>query len=433
MSACKWLEEATEMLLALFTVYLFYLYFRMFFGRKKNIRELFGIIVLVLWQAGIPEVINGLPKAWNIGATVGLTLFAVENVFEGKAWMKCFFAVTFATIWMLSEMLVGSVLMIYGESLAERQVFGAFASRLLFFVIILALRKVFTDEKVTGLPAGYSILIVLIPMGSIYIMNAVFVLAYRTDWRYAERYSLVSGLILLFINVLVFYIYIRLADDLRIRRMNLVYEQQLDLCERHQEERELSMLQMRDVRHCMRNHLLSILAYAERGEREELIRFVTDIIEDGRLGTSREVSTGNIVTDSLVGYWKKIAENAGIEFLADLSIPMEMPFRGADISLIMGNLLENAVEGAGKAEGRKYIRLKMKYDKSNLLIIVENSYRGKLAKGKGEELKTTKTDISNHGIGLPSVRRAAGKYQGVLSIDTTEPGRFLARVVLYGS
>lgn len=99
----------------------------------------------------------------------------------------------------------------------------------------------------------------------------------------------------------------------------------------------------------------------------------------------------------------------------------------------MGNLLENAVEGAGRAEGRKYIRLKMKYDKNNLLITIENSYRGKLAKGKGEELRTTKTDTSNHGIGLPSVRRAADKYQGVLSVDTTEPGRFLARVVLYGS
>lgn len=90
------------------------------------------------------------------------------------------------------------------------------------------------------------------------------------------------------------------------------------------------------------------------------------------------------MTDSLVGYWKKKAEDAGIEFLTDLSIPMEMPFRGADISLIMGNLLENAVEGAGRAEGRKYIRLKMKYDKNNLLITIENSYRGKLAKGKGE-------------------------------------------------
>ena len=218
MSACKWMAD---MLLAMFTVYLFFLYFGMFFERrKKNIRVLLGVIVLVLWQVGIPEVINELPKAWNIGTTVGLALFVVANVFEGKAWMKSFFAVTFAAIWMLAEMLIGSVLMIYGESIVERQIFGAFASRFLFFLIILALRKVFTNEKVTGLPTGYSILIIFIPTGSIYIMNAVFVLAYRTDWEYAEGYSLVSGLILLFINVLIFYIYIRLADDLRIRRMN---------------------------------------------------------------------------------------------------------------------------------------------------------------------------------------------------------------------
>lgn len=315
MSACKWMAD---MLLAMFTVYLFFLYFGMFFERrKKNIRVLLGIIVLVLWQVGIPEVINELPKAWNIGTTVGLALFVVANVFEGKAWMKGFFAVTFAAIWMLAEMLIGSVLMIYGESIVERQIFGAFASRFLFFLIILALRKVFTNEKVTGLPTGYSILIIFIPTGSIYIMNAVFVLAYRTDWEYAEGYSLVFGLILLFINVLIFYIYIRLADDLRIRRMNLVYEQQLDLCARHQEERELSVLQMRDVRHGMRNHLLSILAYAEKGEREKLIQFVTDIIEDGRLRPSEEINTGNIVTDSLVGYWKKKAEDAGIEFLTE--------------------------------------------------------------------------------------------------------------------
>lgn len=32
------------------------------------------------------------------------------------------FAVTFAAIWMLAEMLIGSVLMIYGESIVERQI-----------------------------------------------------------------------------------------------------------------------------------------------------------------------------------------------------------------------------------------------------------------------------------------------------------------------
>lgn len=263
-------------------------------------------------------------------------------------------------------------------------------------------------------------------------MNAVFTLAHSTGWRYAEVYSIVSVMILLFINVLIFYIYIKLADDLQVKRMNVVYEQQLELCERHQEETEISMLQMRDVRHSMRSHCISILAYAERGECKHIIRFVNDVIEDGKLELSGTVNTGNIVTDSLIGYWGRIAENEGIVFRSELSIPMEMPFKGADISLILGNLLENAVEGAAKAEKKKYIRLKIKYDKRNLLIIVENSYKGEMVKGKGKELKTTKTDTASHGIGLSSVRRAAGKYHGTVSIDDTIPECFVIRVVLYG-
>ena len=196
--------------------------------------------------------------------------------------------------------------------------------------------------------------------------------------------------------------------------MNVVYEHQLDLCERHQEETEISMLQMRDVRHSMRNHFISILAYAEKGECERIIKFVDDVIENGNLKLSEKVNTGNIVIDSLVGYWKRTAENGGIEFRSELSIPMEIPFKGADISLILGNLLENAVEGATKANEKKYIRLKLKYDRKNLLIMVENSYKGNLVKGKGEELKTTKADTDNHGIGLASVRRAVGKYHGTV-------------------
>ena len=121
-----------------------------------------------------------------------------------------------------------------------------------------------------------------------------------------------------------------------------------------------------------------------------------------------------------------------IDFQAELSIPMEMSFKGADISLILGNLLENAVEGAEKAIKKKYIKLSVKYDRKNLLINIENSYGGKLKRVK-EELRTTKENAANHGIGLASVRRAARKYQGTVFIDDTVPECFLVRVVLYGS
>ena len=202
---------------------------------------------------------------------------------------------------MLAEMLIGDLLMIYGGNIIELRIFGSFASKLFLFIVIIALKKVFTNEKIRELSPGHSIHILLVPIGSIYIMNAVFMLAYRTEWQYAEVYSLVSAVILLIVNILIFYIYIKLADDLRIRRMNMVYEQQLDLCERHREETELATLQMRDVRHSMRNHFLSILAYAEKGECERIIRFVNDVMEGGKLRSSGVINTGNIVTEDCCG------------------------------------------------------------------------------------------------------------------------------------
>lgn len=60
------------------------------------------------------------------------------------------------------------------------------------------------------------------------------------------------------------------------------------------------------------------------------------------------------------------------------------------------------------------------------------SHKGGLVRGKGEELRTTKADAVNHGIGIPSVRRTAEKYRGVVAIDSTEERCFVIRVVLYG-
>ena len=359
-----WAVWIVNILLAMFATHIFFFYFDIFFEKsKRSIGLLTGIVVFIFWQLSVPELVKALSVAQTIGVTVGVTLFSVVKIYDGKIWKKCFFVIIFDAVWMLMEMLVNDLLILYCERLAVSQSFGGVVSKLLFFAVIIALKKVFTNEEVKELPIEHNILLIFIPVGSIYIMNAVFTLAYSAGWKYVEMYSLVSVVILLLINILIFYIYIKLADDLQVKRMNAVYEQQLDLCERHQEETEISILQMRDIRHSMKNHFISILAYAEKGECERIIKFVNDVIEDGKLNLPETANTGNIVIDSLVGYWQRIAENEGMEFWSELIIPIELPFKGADISLILGNLLENAVEAAAKAEGRKYIRLSLKYDR----------------------------------------------------------------------
>lgn len=435
MSMSKILSYGTDILFIIFAVYLFFYYFDIFLKRRKRtVLSMIGLVIFMAWQFEMSSV-NLLPACGNIIVTIITTLFAVAQIYEGKFWNKCIFTIAFNVIWMLIETISGNILLTYCCEFTDLQALGtlgSFTSKIVFMIAITALKRVFTKDEIKELPVRYSFMLVLIPIGSIYIMNNIFMLGYRLHSNRANIQSAVTAVILLGVNVLVFYIYIKLADDLQLRRMTSVYEQQLDLCERHQQERELSILQLRDVRHNMKNNLVSILAYAENGDNEKIIRFVNEIMEEGGIKTSTVTNSGNIVIDSLIGYWYVEAKKVGIDFSVNLNIPMEMPFRGADICLILGNLLENAVEAAQKAEGKKYIRLHMKYDKNNLLLFVENNYKGVLIKTKDKRLKSTKTDAGNHGVGLSSVYRIAAKYHGVVTIDDGVTNRFLIRVVLYG-
>lgn len=435
MSMSKILSYGTDILFIIFAVYLFFYYFDIFLKRRiRTVLSMIGLVIFMAWQFEMSSV-NLLPAYGNIIVTIITTLFAVAQIYEGKFWNKCIFTIAFNAIWMLIETISGNILLTYCCEFTDLQALGtlgSFTSKIVFMIAITALKRVFTKDEIKELPVRYSFMLVLIPIGSIYIMNNIFMLGYRLHSNRANIQSAVTAVILLGVNVLVFYIYIKLADDLQLRRMTSVYEQQLDLCERHQQERELSILQLRDVRHNMKNNLVSILAYAENGDNEKIIRFVNEIMEEGGIKTSTVTNSGNIVIDSLIGYWYVEAKKVGIDFSVNLNIPMEMPFRGADICLILGNLLENAVEAAQKAEGKKYIRLHMKYDKNNLLLFVENNYKGVLIKTKDKRLKSTKTDAGNHGVGLSSVYRIAAKYHGVVTIDDGVTNRFLIRVVLYG-
>mgnify|MGYP000626922314 FL=1 len=435
MSMSKTLSYGTDILFIIFAVYLFFYYFDIFLKRRKRtVLSMIGLVIFMAWQFEMSSV-NLLPAYGNIIVTIITTLFAVAQIYEGKFWNKCIFTIAFNAIWMLIETISGNILLTYCCEFTDLQALGtlgSFTSKIVFMIAITALKRVFTKDEIKELPVRYSFMLVLIPIGSIYIMNNIFMLGYKLHSNRANIQSAVTAVILLGVNVLVFYIYIKLADDLQLRRMTSVYEQQLDLCERHQQERELSILRLRDMRHNMKNNLVSILAYAENGDNEKIIRFVNEIMEEGGIKTSTVTNSGNIVIDSLIGYWYVEAKKVGIDFSVNLNIPMEMPFRGADICLILGNLLENAVEAAQKAEGKKYIRLHMKYDKNNLLLFVENNYKGVLIKTKDKMLKSTKTDAENHGVGLSSVYRIAAKYHGVVTIDDDVANRFLIRVVLYG-
>ena len=86
-----------------------------------------------------------------------------------------------------------------------------------------------------------------------------------------------------------------------------------------------------------------------------------------------------------------------------------------DLNIILGNLLNNAIEAIEKAE-RKYFFINIYFEKNILFIHIENTYDGNIIKEK-ETLMTTKEEKQLHGLGLKSVSSILEKYDGDIIYD----------------
>ncbi len=143
---------------------------------------------------------------------------------------------------------------------------------------------------------------------------------------------------------------------------------------------------------------------------------------------SEYTATGNESVDSLLNYKLQRANEVLDTVEAGISIPEKLTLHTLDLNVVLGNLLDNAIEAAGRTE-EKRLRVMIKLDKGVLFINIRNSCQG-IAGGKLRHLETTKEDASNHGIGLGNVQRIVEKYQGEMEM-VCENGSMETDVIMY--
>ncbi len=101
-----------------------------------------------------------------------------------------------------------------------------------------------------------------------------------------------------------------------------------------------------------------------------------------------------------------------------IEVPIERYFTSVDLTVVLGNLLENAVQVAGSvAAGRRYVDIRAREVENVCIIMVRNSYDGKLNARNGGFLSTKHEGA---GIGLESVKMIAKRLYGECSVDYTE-------------
>ena len=360
-------------------------------------------------------------------------VFMVSTVTRKNSIKKrCICTLLICTVWMVVEIIVSFILETLSVDSGIIADVGSFMSKICMLLFSVLLERYAKEKQYSEIPLRYFIITLLVPISSIYMMHYIFLMASLYE-EYAF-FSVIAGVLLLLVNYVIFMVYDRIGQTAELHSQNRLYEQQLNLCRHQAEEKESYYLELRRMRHDMKNHLLGILGMVNAARTEDAREYIQKMLDDGIGGKVIEISnSGNIVVDSLVNHKYALALKENIRFDANVFIPPVLPFQGGHLAIILGNLLENALEACHKMPREKrYITLECTYIEEMLQICIKNSCPPEHRKNSTGRYHTTKKGNGYHGIGLVSVKQALADYDGELIIkDGGE--EFKVSVVLYGN
>ena len=150
---------------------------------------------------------------------------------------------------------------------------------------------------------------------------------------------------------------------------------------------------------------------------------------NGEIAITEEFSkSGNFAIDALLNYKNRIAESKNIKIKLEQRIPTTLPYKASDLCIILGNLLDNAIEASENC-ANKEIDVYIVYAKNRLKISTKNYYEGEINKDKEGNFLSKKKDKENHGIGLKSVKKIVSLYNGYIEIQA-ENSLFKVNILL---
>jgi sensor histidine kinase regulating citrate/malate metabolism len=203
---------------------------------------------------------------------------------------------------------------------------------------------------------------------------------------------------------------------------------QKDLLAKHYDEVQNIYHKMRGWRHDYHNHIQTMKAHLALHQMEELKSYL-DMLDNDLEIVDTVIKTGNIKLDAILNSKLSLSASSNIKVNAKAQVPAELSVNEVDLCIIIGNLLDNALESCRTLQNdeQPFIRIYIGVFKKQLYLSVTNSAPEKLKKiGIGRYL-TTKGD--GRGFGLKRIDALVKKYDGYFNRQN-EPGVFATEIML---
>lgn len=357
-----------------------------------------------------PEINLILSVCFYIGVSFVFYTSSIKN--------HIFAAIIFIIIGMLSENMAQYLLKFilgisYNDVSISTQNLFAPLSMAINIIILFYIKKIH-HKQIANIPLKYIIPIMLVPMVSIAIILIVDKIIAISDGE-GETLIIPLVLMLLYVSFIMFDFIESYSNKIKLEAAKEIIEKDKEnykILENN--EREL-----RDLRHDIRQHM-QVIRTLKSVRTDNANLDIDGYVEDLQNAVNKITSvsyTGNEILDSILNIKGRRAKILNIRYFVKSNISADILINDMDISTILCNAIDNAIEGAVDTEEASIV----------IYIETESEYVRFLIENTANEvnfvdgvIETTKKDKRNHGRGIHNIKMCVQKYKGTAKFDYDE-------------
>lgn len=174
-----------------------------------------------------------------------------------------------------------------------------------------------------------------------------------------------------------------------------------------------------EINHDIRHHLTCIYGLVKAGSNDSCIQYLNQLLQYTNI-TNYYANSGNPCIDSIINYKLQKVDTTKVQVVVMIDIHNKIHIDRLDLSIVLGNLIDNAVEAILECKGEAILRLKVICRDEKFYVEILNTFDGNLER-IGTKITTRKKDKKQHGRGLNQIEKLVTKYNGFhqFKIDET--------------
>ena len=202
-------------------------------------------------------------------------------------------------------------------------------------------------------------------------------------------------------------------------------EYQTEQSRRHLEEVRSIHREMRGYKHDFHNHLQTLKSYLDAGDIRRAKEYLSEL-DEKLMNVDTLLKTGNVSLDAILSTKLAQAKSENITVTVKANVPDGLTVSDLELSIIIGNLLDNAIEAGRGAEGERFIRIFIGMKGKMLYFSMLNAAGAKLKKS-GTLFATGKSGA--HGFGLRRAEAIIKDHGGWVKYNS-EDGAFTSEFLV---